>query len=160
MSARRLFNRWLPVLLWMSLIFIGSSDLLAARHTSRFLEPFVRWLFGPNVSLATLETAHLLVRKGGHLTEYAILAALLWRALGGADRFADPPTVARFFIALATAAVYAVGDEFHQSFIPTRTASLGDVLIDSTGAAICLTLIAALNLYRRRRLLHNGAAPR
>src|ERR1043165_4687728 len=71
---------WLPVLAWMIFIFVGSTDLLSAEHTSRFIGPFLRW-FSPDISDATIGSIQLIVRKCGHLTEYAILAALLCRAL-------------------------------------------------------------------------------
>src|ERR1043165_3472724 len=70
---------WLPVLAWMIFIFFGSTDLLSAEHTSRFIGPFLRW-FSPDISDATVASIQLFVRKCGHLSEYAILAALLYRA--------------------------------------------------------------------------------
>ncbi len=77
----RLFIKyWLPVLLWMVFIFIGSTDLMSAEHTSRFIGPFLRW-FAPDITDATIASIQLVVRKCAHLTEYAILSALLLRAL-------------------------------------------------------------------------------
>src|ERR1043166_7505203 len=130
---------WLPVLAWMIFIFIGSTDLLSAEHTSRFIGPFLRW-FAPDVSDATIASVQLVVRKCAHLTEYAILAALLCRAL----RQSRHPG------AFIIAAVYAALDEFHQSFVASRTASPGDVLIDCIGAMIGVLLFGAL-LRRRNR---------
>src|SRR2546421_11733660 len=98
---------WLPVLAWMILIFVGSTDLLSAEHTSRFIGPFLRW-FAPDVSDATIASIQLIVRKCAHLTEYAILAALLYRAL----RLYRERIVSVAFIITA---LYAVLDEFHQS---------------------------------------------
>ena len=74
---------WMPAIVWMALIFIGSTDMLSAEHTSRFLAPFLRWL-DPQITWATLNAVQTIIRKLGHVTEYAILAALLWR--GGARR--------------------------------------------------------------------------
>src|SRR5690349_16332641 len=82
MKSRGIVSSWVPVIAWMVLIFIGSSDVLSAEHTSRFLVPFLRWL-DPHISYATIAAVHLVVRKLGHFTEYAILAALVWRALRG-----------------------------------------------------------------------------
>src|SRR3954468_12902784 len=96
---------WLPVVVWMVFIFIGSTDLLSAEHTSRFIGPFLRW-FAPNVSDVTIGSVQLVVRKCGHLTEYAILAALLYRAL---HRYRDRV----FGLAFIIAALYAALDEFH-----------------------------------------------
>jgi hypothetical protein len=79
-SVRAFLKYWLPVLAWMIFIFVGSTDFLSAAHTSRFIGPFLRW-FSPEISDATIGSIQLIVRKCGHLTEYAILAALLSRAL-------------------------------------------------------------------------------
>ena len=111
----------------MIFIFAGSTDLLSAEHTSRFIGPFLRW-FSPDVSDATIASVQLVVRKCGHLTEYAILAALLYRA------------VRLFAVAFIVAAVYAGLDEFHQSFVATRTASPSDVAVDCLGAVIGLVI--------------------
>src|SRR5688500_10779108 len=80
MNVRPSVKYWLPVLLWMVFIFIGSTDLMSAEHTSRFIGPFLRW-FAPDITDATIASIQLVVRKSAHLTEYAILAALLYRAL-------------------------------------------------------------------------------
>ncbi len=127
----------MPVVAWMVLIVAGSTDALSAEHTSRFLVPFLRWL-DPQISAATIATMHFLLRKVGHLTEYGILAALLWRALSGTFTSKKGSSVAA--IALGTAALFAASDEFHQSFIPTRTAAPEDVLIDIFGAILGIAL--------------------
>ena len=126
---------WVPVLAWMIFIFIGSTDLLSAEHTSRYIGPFLHW-FAPNVSDATIGTVQLVVRKCAHLTEYAVLGVLLYRALR------------RFAPALIVAGIFAGLDEFHQSFVTTRTASPWDVAIDCLGAFLGLCL---WRLFRNRR---------
>jgi len=140
---RRFLKYWLPVLAWMIFIFIGSTDLLSAEHTSRFIGPFLRW-FAPDVSDATVGSVQLVVRKCAHLTEYAILAALLFRAF----RQSQPRLGRSLAMSLFIAAVYAALDEFHQSFIASRTASLWDVLVDCIGAAGGLALNS---LFRNRK---------
>jgi VanZ family protein len=135
MKLRWFIKYWLPVLLWMIFIFIGSGDLMSAEHTSRFLIPFLRWI-APDMSPATLAAIQLLVRKCAHLTEYAILAALLYRAFRqDQDRFWRAAA-----LAFLVAAIYATLDEFHQSFISSRTGSPWDVIIDCAGAMIALTI--------------------
>src|SRR3954468_994340 len=73
----RLF-RYGPLVVWALLIFIGSGSVLSAEHTSVVLR-IVSWLF-PSASPAFLGWFHFLIRKAGHLTEYAILATLAARA--------------------------------------------------------------------------------
>src|SRR6516225_8921231 len=72
---------WLPVLLWLGLIFIGSTDLLSAEHTSRVIGPILRW-FNPDIPAETIARVQFFVRKTAHLSEYAILGMLLWRRFG------------------------------------------------------------------------------
>jgi len=137
-SVRGFLKFWLPVLLWMIFIFIGSTDLMSAEHTSRFIAPFLRW-FVPDVSATTIASIQLFVRKCAHLTEYAILASLLFRAFGQNQRRVGRAFAVSFFIA----AIYAALDEFHQSFVPSRTGSPYDVAIDCAGA------LAGLLIYWR-----------
>jgi hypothetical protein len=71
---------WLPPLVWMAAIFTGSSDAKSSQHSSRFVEPILHWLF-PHMTQPHIEQIHYDFRKFCHLTEYAILALLLWRAI-------------------------------------------------------------------------------
>ena len=136
--VRPLLKYWLPVLLWMIFIFIGSTDLMSAEHTSRFLVPFLRWV-APDISTATIASIQWAVRKCAHLAEYAILAALFYRAFRqGQNNFWRAAA-----LTLVVAAIYASLDEFHQSFIPSRTGSPWDVMIDTCGAVIGLAICAA-----------------
>jgi VanZ family protein len=141
MIVRSFLKYWLPVLAWMIFIFIGSTDLLSAEHTSRFIGPFLRW-FAPHISDATVGSVQLVVRKCGHLTEYAILAALLFRALCSQRQ-------RMLGVAFVGAALYAALDEFHQSFVASRTASPWDVMIDCIGAIAGLLLCAG---FKNRKL--------
>jgi VanZ family protein len=132
MNTRSFIKYWLPVLLWMVFIFIGSTDLMSAEHTSRFIGPFLRW-FAPDISDATVASIQLVVRKCAHVTEYAILSALLLRAL-------RQHLLAARSVAFVLAALYAVVDEFHQSFVPSRTGSPWDVVTDVIGAFLGLVI--------------------
>ena len=133
---KNFLKHWLPVLIWLGVIFLGSTDMLSAEHTSRFLVPFLRWI-DPQISFATLNAIQLGIRKLGHLTEYAILAMLLWRALRSGTRWQIKMSIL-FLVAALASAIFAASDEFHQSFVPSRTASPNDVMIDICGALIGL----------------------
>ena len=133
---------WLPVLIWLGFIFIGSTDLLSAEHTSRIIGPILRW-FNPRVGVETIARVQFFVRKSGHVTEYAVLATLLWRALRYGT--ARERRMSVLFVATCFAcALFAASDEFHQSFVPSRTASPVDVTIDICGALIGLTICVAV----------------
>ena len=147
MRARRFVRYWLPAIVWMAVIFLGSTDMLSAAHTSRFLVPFLRWL-DPQISLAALNAIQFGIRKLAHLTEYAILAALLWRALRGGTRWQVKMSIL-FFVAWIACAIFAASDEFHQSFVPSRTSSPIDVMIDVTGALIGLAICLAFGMRRK-----------
>ena len=137
----------------MTLIFWGSTDLMSAEHTSRFLVPFLRWL-NPDISPAALARAHFLLRKAGHVTEYGILAVLLFRGW----RSFSHDLWSRSIAALLIAIIFAASDEFHQSFFASRTASLGDLLIDSSGALLGVILCAACAGRKRDSESHEGIA--
>jgi VanZ family protein len=150
---RQFLKYWLPVLVWMSLIFSFSTDVGSAANTSRFIEPILRWLI-PNISPGAVEKAHFFIRKAAHLSEYGVLGVLLWRALrhtrlGASGRIFWKPAVA----ALVLSAAYAATDEFHQSFVPTRTASVRDVMIDTSGSLLSLSIIYTWTTCRRKSRL-------
>lgn len=107
---------------------------MSAQHTSRVIGPLLRWIW-PDISLVTVAAVQLAVRKAAHLTEYAILAILL-------ARVTDSPVVPRRWqcgvLVMMIAVPYAALDEFHQSFVLSRTPSILDVMIDTIGALIGL----------------------
>jgi VanZ family protein len=103
MTASRALTHWLPVVIWAGVIF----TLSAIPHLG-----------------TDLGTWDLILRKCAHVTEYALLAFLLARAVG------------REAPALALGILYAASDEFHQSFVAGRHASPIDVAIDTVGLLI------------------------
>ena len=127
---------WLPPALWMAVIMVLSSDAGSAEHTAHWLVPILR-LLAAGATPTQLDALHGLVRKSGHLTEYALLAALWYRAFVGARRLRPWRAAA---IAFAISLVWAILDEVHQSFEPSRTASIRDVAIDSIGALLAVVV--------------------
>ena len=142
MKAPRIVKYWMPVIVWMALIFLGSTDILSAEHTSRFLVPFLRWI-DPHISWAALTAIQTVIRKLAHVTEYAILATLLWRAMRSGAPGQMKMSIL-FVLVWIGCALLAATDEFHQSFVPSRTASGNDVMIDICGALIGLTICIAV----------------
>jgi VanZ family protein len=132
----------------MAIIFSASADTNSYRHSSTLFEPLIRWLF-PRMPLEQVEQIHHLFRKCAHLTEYAILAMLLWRTIHRPEKnFVRPWRWREAGFVLAIVFLYAASDEFHQSFVPGRTALVSDVLIDTAGGGAGLTL-----LYLGRKIL-------
>jgi len=110
MALSRRFWLWAPVVLWAALIFALSSV--------------------PSLSTG-LGTWDTVLRKGAHLTEYAIFGMLLMRAIGEA--------LPAFLVGIG----YAIADEIHQHFVRGRHSSPFDVAFDATGLAIGLLLYLA-----------------
>lgn len=137
--------RYTPFILWTGVVLAFSTGGASMNRTSRFIRPFLEFLF-PGAPEQTLLLYHGIIRKSAHFIEYAILAALAYRAFNGSSRhlLASHP----FLAALLSAAIVAVVDETYQSFDPTRTGSAIDVMIDLSGAAAAL---AAVWLVSRKR---------
>jgi len=127
---------WLPPLAWMALIWAASSEIGSADHSAGPFGWLVSILF-PWATPPQVDVAHGVVRKLGHMIEYAILAALWFRTLHAGQRRSFSASAR---LALAISVVWAITDELHQSFVPSRDASVLDVIFDSTGATLCLLL--------------------
>lgn len=154
---RGFLKYWLPVLLWMAVIFSGSGDSKSSSHSSRIIVPLMRWMV-PDISSENLDLVVLLVRKCAHLTEYAMLAWLCWRALRRPVKHDRRPWSWRLAGgAILFVALYAASDEWHQTFVPNREGCVRDVLIDTTGAVLGMALLWGVWLWRRRR---RGIIPR
>lgn len=122
-------------------------------ETSRFIGPLLRYIF-PEISPESLRLVHVGVRKTAHFVEYSVLAFLVVRALtvvhqGAAYRF-------RFVFAFIAALLVAAIDEFNQSFDPTRTGVVLDVVIDAVSAAAALGFLWLIDRPRRRDRLESG----
>ena len=109
------------------------------------LRPLIHWI-APAASEETIALVHAGIRKLAHLTEYAVLGALVVRALEGPQ--SRPQIVLR---ALAICAAYAALDELHQRFVPSRTGAELDAAIDLAGAAFGVALRAVGARDARRR---------
>jgi VanZ family protein len=134
--------RYLPLLLWIAFISFASTSEFSAVNTSTVLRPLVLW-FLPTISEAKLATVHFILRKLGHFTEYAILAYLARRAfISSSYSFLREHW---FRSALVLIIAYALLDEFHQSFVPSRTASIYDSAVDVVGG---ITILLFMKLFR------------
>jgi len=142
----RYIKHWLPILLWMSFIFWMSTGTFSSQNTSLIIEPLLGFLI-PSLSQKEVEMIHGAIRKAGHVTEYFVLGILLFRAFRNSSDKEQGLQWA--FYSLLIIIGYAAGDEFHQSFVSTRTASSFDVCLDISGGL----LAQAVNIlwYRRTR---------
>ncbi len=133
---------WLPVAVWAGVITLFSSSWFSGEHTSSVLLPLLSALF-PGVHPHDLARVHAAIRKSAHFIEYLVLGALTLRALLLQGTARARATV----VAILLGALFAASDELHQAFVPTRTAAIGDVLIDAAG------VVAGVGL---RRLVRAG----
>ncbi len=130
-DRHHVLKAWIAAILWLIVIAIESTTYLSSHNTSRILYPLLHFLFG--MDLARFEHWHFYIRKGGHVFGYGMLSILLFRAwretlpvVSGARWTLRWTTLA----VLGTALVASL-DEWHQSFIPSRTGTPWDVLLDT-----------------------------
>jgi VanZ family protein len=128
--------RFLPPLVWSALIAWFSGAGFGADSTAPLLEPWLRAML-PWASPEQIAASHWLLRKAGHVVEYAVLALLWSRAIAGgtAHRPWRRP--------LLLAALTAVLDESHQATTRVREGSVADVLLDTAAAAAALHVAVA-----------------
>ena len=129
---------WLPLLIWLGVIFVGSTSAMSTAHTSRYIIPVLLWL-KPGMTPQTIWVIIVFIRKSVHVIEYAVLALLLWRALRSLP-ILRPKTLMVFGAVLLGCATLAASDEFHQVFVKSRTPSVRDVFLDVTGALLGLLI--------------------
>lgn len=134
----------------MAVMLAGSGDMLSSQKTSRFIGPVLRW-FDPEITEATVRAIQFGIRKTAHVVEYAVLSLLLWRARRGSGSDSAP---VRFreaaLFAIVVAAAFAVVDEVHQSFVPSRQGSAWDVALDTFGAALAMVGLWQLGRIRNK----------
>ena len=143
----RLGKYWLPVVLWMAVIFSASTGLGAPSHTSRFFRPILHWLF-PRITTEQFDQIHYFVRKAAHFTEYTILGILAWRLVHFDPVFAAFSFRKQCWFALLLCLLYASSDEFHQKFVPNREPTIHDVAIDTSGAGFGLLVSLGFRRWR------------
>ncbi|MDW8050969.1 MAG: VanZ family protein [Armatimonadota bacterium] len=138
--------RWLPVCLWLGMmlaIFYFSSRAGSPENSAEWIRSLLRWL-APHLLAQLTESQLLLInflfRKTGHGVGYMLLTLLgYWAMRAG---FEKAPKHALYLAALFSL-LRAVVDEVQQSFVPERSGTVRDVLIDGVGIALAMWLIRA-----------------
>lgn len=120
---------WLPVVLWALVIFTFSSF--------------------PSLKASQVDWQDFAIRKFAHLSEYAILAILLYRSflLNGCSKFDAG------FQAILVCVLYAFSDEFHQAFVPGREPAIRDIAFDATGTTIGIFVVTKLLLMFPKKII-------
>ncbi len=147
---------WVVTLAWAGMIFTLSTGTYGSSFSAWLLREFLR-LLHLEVSPPTFGVLHFCLRKLAHLTEYGIFSSLLYGSLERGRSLEWRARTALWCVLMAGA--YSLTDEFHQSFVPGRTASWMDCGIDTVGAFLGMLLV-----YGNDRLtrvgLRRGAAGR
>lgn len=148
MSNKRrhvLLNAWVPAAICVFLIGVSSSDSFSSDNTSSFLRPLLERLFG---AFSDPRWAFVLfaIRKVGHFFVYGFVSVVFFRAWRMTFRLKHTgPAITASLRAVAAALlstlVVSSLDEFHQSFLPKRTGSPFDVLLDMCGAVTCHLIV-------------------
>jgi VanZ family protein len=125
---KELIKRWGPAILVMGLIFIASNT--------------------SGSDIPKFGIFDLIVKKGGHMLGYALLAASFFHGLDNGKRASRSV----FAGAVLLAILYAASDEFHQSFTPGRSPAIMDICIDTIGSIIGISVLC----FFRRRFLNRG----
>lgn len=140
-DRHQVLKAWIAAILWLIVIAIESTAWLSAHNTSRILYPLLHFLFG--LDWDRFELWHFYIRKSGHVFGYGLLSILLFRAwretlpaLSGAKW-----TFRWAAMAVLGTALVASLDEWHQTFIPSRTGTVHDVVLDTCAGIAAQILI-------------------
>jgi VanZ family protein len=151
-QTQRRFWRYGPLVLWILFISFASTNQFSVSNTAEILRPLLLWFF-PNLSESRLAAVHFLTRKAGHFTEYAVLAFLTRRAFITSSH--DFLQRYWFQLGLLLVVIYGLLDEFHQSFVPSRTASVYDSAVDIAGGLTVLLIFRIYGKHHREREINS-----
>jgi VanZ family protein len=156
-TRMRIFVHWIPALIGIAVIVVESTAMMSAENTSRWLLPLWIKLFGP-ITPERWAIVHHYIRKTGHFVGYGLVSLTFfnaWRVTLESRWPSWPPAAwVRFRLSAALGLLctllLASWDEWHQSFIPGRTSSVRDVLLDFCGALTAHLVVLAVVAVRRR----------
>jgi VanZ family protein len=138
-SRPSLLRAWWPAAVWIVLITFESTDYFSSRNTGSLLYMLLTRLFG-DIDFRDFLIFHHYLRKTGHVVGYGMLGLLLlrgWRATFGRDQAMLWRTS---LLAWLGTAFVASMDEWHQSYIPSRTGTWRDAVLDSVAGLVFLLI--------------------
>ena len=153
-GARFWIIAWWPVVLGIAVIALESTEMMGADHTSGPLRVVWQAIFGL-VTDGRWEVIHHYIRKSGHFLGYGLIGLAWLRAWRMS--FPRATFLTDLTLAMVGTALIASTDEFHQSFLPNRTSSPWDVLLDCTGAFVLQMLFYAIVRTLRPKRLARAA---
>jgi len=149
-DRHHILKAWIAAVLWLIVIAIESTAYLSAENTGRILYPLFHLLFG--LDYASFEPWHVFIRKSGHVFGYGLLSILLFRAWRETLPAVDSDKWDLRWAALAVlgTAIVASLDEWHQTFIPSRTGRWQDVVLDTSAGIAAQVLLFLWRVYFSR----------
>lgn len=145
---------WLPVVIGVAVICVESTEMMGSDHTSGPFRWFYQTLFGA-VPDQRWEIIHHYMRKTGHFVGYGLIGLAWLRAWWLTLRHSRFLTDA--LLALLGTAAIASADEFHQSFLPNRTSTPWDVVLDCSGAIVLQLMVYVFMRIARPKQLMRAA---
>lgn len=150
-------RHWIPAALAVLMIGIESTMTMSADNTSRWLLPIWVQLFGP-ITPEHWATVHHYIRKTGHFTGYGLVSLCFFhgwrRTLHLTSDCIRALWLRSTVLALGCTFLIASVDEYHQSFLPSRTGRPQDVALDTSGAiAVQLLILVLMPFFHRRNLI-------
>jgi VanZ family protein len=136
---KEVFKVWIAAGLWIVLIAIESTSYLSSANTARILYPILHFLFG--IDVVHFSIWHNYIRKTGHFVGYFTLSWLLFRAWRATLPSSALWALRWAGVAFLMSAFVATMDEWHQTFIPSRTGTVSDVMLDSSAALVAQIVI-------------------
>ncbi len=153
-GQKHLLKTWIAAILWLGLIVGESSYFASAENTGRILYPVLHYLFG--VGPAQFPVWHFFLRKTGHFVGYFTLSWLLFRAWRDTFPFPGMSWAIQWArISFFMSALVACLDEWHQTYLSTRTGNLHDVLLDSTAALVAQVAIYLILRSRQQKAVYS-----
>jgi VanZ family protein len=169
-SSHILTRNWWPVIVWLGIIRLESTDVASSANTSGLLYAVLSFLV-PHINPQSVELINEVLRKTGHFLGYGILGALVFFALRNTNRDRNVPLLLRrwgmylhdlwrmewVLLGMGVTVITASLDEIHQSFMASRTGRWQDVVLDACGAAVLQIFIYFFSLRALdRRRQHVG----
>jgi len=148
LQQKELLKCWIAASLWILLIAIESTSYMSSANTSRFLYPILHFLFG--IDYARFSVLHHYLRKTGHFVGYFILSLLLFRSWRVTLRLSSAWAMRWASLGFLMSALVASLDEWHQTYLPSRTGTVSDVILDSSAALTAQIVILVLLRSRAR----------
>lgn len=148
MISNRVLHYWAPVILMLGVMYYLSTDVFSPERTYGIVGMLLGWLM-PGIDWMMVEKINLIIRKLGHVAQYALLAGLLYRAFHAGRP--EPWRINWALYSFALVASWALLEQLHQAMTLSRSASLSDLLLNILSGCLALLILARCYIGRSAR---------